>query len=647
MLRRVIWLFLPVLAACSMTDPGQRVTAVLSAQAARLAQIVAFVDRRGDAVDGARIAVDMPLADAPLDQNWREATANLYMTRQGPVGGAADFLVPMNAARTTEITLNSLAHKDIDATLVCNGKARLKGAALKSTTLRPGQEVGFRIAARSHDKVVLAWSSAVTECNLTWGEGAMITLKREDLARPDLARLDQTEDTCRAPDPARMDALQSAFYADRWLSQTCAQTTGPVRLLSQPLRALNARVEALTGRMVSEAALRAGNPDMALDFSRAPKLDMIYVSYLLMRADFSGYLVKRMLAWHAARGTIVRILLTDKLMLDQDRALFEELAADYPSVQIQYFTWTRPGLKNPAELIDTLQRAHHIKVFATLSSEPGRSRFIVGGRNIWDGFFFDHPIDLSAYPNLRTYDENGAQGLMYYSIYADFEIEMRRDQSVRNFMAQLSTFWHRDQRRQVARPMAVTTDVGGAPRNGVTRHFLSLPWADNQAQEQYFAELFDAAETEITIVTPFMYPTPKIVNAMLRARARGVRVVVVARINSTDPSGSFITAMNHGFVKRWAGEFEVYDYVPGRRMMHTKLILIDGRLSVVTSSNMNRRSFLHDTENGLVFLDRSVTRKLEALVDRYLATANRLEPGGELPPFDRVMNELTDIWQYF
>ena len=647
MLRRAIWLILPVLTACGMTDPGQRVTEVLSAQTARLAQIVAFIDRRGEAVDGARIASGAPGTGVMLDQNWREATANLYMSEQGPAGGSAEFYVPMTAARSTEITLNSLAQRAIDATLVCNGKARLKGAGARSMTLAPGQEKGFRIAAGSHDRVVLAWSSAVTECSLKWGEGQTITLLREDLARPGLARLDQTEDSCRAPDPARMDALQAAFYADRWLSQTCAQTTGPVRLLPQPLDALNARIEALTGRRISESALLAGNPDMALDFSRAPKLDLVYVSYLLMRADFSGYLMKRMLAWHAARGTVVRILLTDKLMLDQDRALFEGLAAAFPSVQIQYFEWTRPGLKNPAELIDTLQRTHHIKVFATLSPQPGRSRFIVGGRNIWDGFFFDHPIDLTAYPNLRTYDENGVQGLMYYSIYADFEIELRRDRIVRNFMAHLSTFWHRDQRRQVARPMAVTTEVGGAPRDGVTRHFLSLPWADNQAQEQYFAELFDAAEKEITIVTPFMYPTPTIINAMLRARARGVRVRVVARINSTDPSGTFITAMNHGFVKRWAGEFEVYDYVPGRRMMHTKLILVDGRLSVVTSSNMNRRSFLHDTENGLVFLDRSVTAKLEALVDTYLATANRLEPGGELPPFDRVMNELTDIWQYF
>lgn len=642
---RWIWVLPLLLVACATPGPVGQISALLSPHAARLAQIIALTEGRDSAVDGGRIGV-VP-DNVPVRADWRQAEAQLYLSPAGPMSPNAEFLFPGQQAEFTRLVLNSLAPRTMDARISCNATAQLYGASAHSLIVRAGRARAFVLPAESGDEIYLKIGPEVTECTLSWGEGRQMRLRREAMVRPDLAQLDSHEATCMPPDPAGMDALQAAFHADRWLSQTCARPTGETRHVQRPLDALNARIEALTGARVSEARLRAGNPDMALDFSNAPDLELIYLSYLFVRADFSGALMARMLEWHAERGTMVRLLLTDILMRGPDRALFERLAAAHPNVQLQYFKWTTPGLKTPAELVDLVQRIHHIKAFATLSSQPGRSRFIIGGRNIWDGFFFDQPLDLSAHPELRTYDLTSAQGLTYYSTYEDFEIELRGDAIVRDFAAHLSTYWHRDMRRQVIRPMVVHGAAGGPVQDGVARHFMSFPWADALAQETYFVELLDAARQEIVLVTPFMYPTPAIVNALLRARARGVRVVVVARINSTDPSGAFITALNRGFVARWAGAFEVYEYVPGERMMHTKLILIDGRLAVVTSTNLNRRSFLHDTENGVVFLDRAVTRRLRGVVDSYLATATRQQPGQELEPFDRVMNQLTDIWQYF
>ncbi len=648
-MRRWIWIFLPLLGACSMAGIDVSVPTALSPFTDRLSQMIAFAKGRESLVDGGRIATSSVGAGPgqPLEQNWRVAEANLYLDQAGPQDPAAEFLFPGQRALATRIIINSLASGDMKASIGCDSVSRLYGAGGRTGNIRAGQTRDFVLSGKSHGQVHLNVGPEVTQCDLRWGEGKHLRLRREDLARPDLAQLDGAEVRCTAPDPARLDALETAFYSDRWLSQSCAQGTGNVALLEDPLEALNARFEALTGRKISRARLLEGNPDMALDFSAAPKLDLIYVSYLLMRADYSGYLLRRLLAHHAERGTVVRILVTGNLMLDFDRAMYEELAARHPNVQIQYFEWSKSGLNTPAELINQIQRSHHMKVFATLSSEPGWSRFIVGGRNIWDGFFFDQPFDLTEYPGLRTYDVNATQARMYYSIYTDFEVEMRGENIVKDFMAHLSTFWHRDTRNQVARVMSVTDRFAGPARSGQTRHFLSLPWADGLAQQEFFVDLFDAAEEEIVIVTPFMYPPSEIVNAMLRARARGVRVIVVARITSTDPSGEFVTALNRGFVQEWAGDFEVYQYVPGRRMIHTKLILIDGRLSVVTSTNMNRRSFLHDSENGLVFLDTAVTKRLRKVVNTYLARTTRMQPGEELLPFEKAMNGLTGIWQYF
>ncbi len=602
-------------------------------------------------VDGGRItpALARALAGAGAvpPERWRLAEAQVFLSERGPQVADARLLLPTQGVARTRVFVNSVAGAPLRVVLSCDGAGRLEGVSARPLYMRTGATRRFTLVRRSHGQVVLELGPDSRRCRLEWGQGHRLELVRDADGAPALARLAATRATCTPPDPARMDALQAAFYAERWLSQTCARPTGGLRMLADPLEALNARIEALTGRRLARAQLAAGDPDVALDFSAAPRLDLIQVSYLLIRADYSGELMRRMLAWHAARGTEVRILVTDQLIKDKERALFEALAADYPAVQIQYFTWSRPGPPSPALVVDRLQRVHHMKVFATLARDPGRSRFIIGGRNIWDGFFFDHPFDLRDHPELRTYDENGVQALMYYSTYEDFEVELSDDALVREWMAHFETFWNRDFTTQVARPMAVNGQAGGAPRDGVARHFMSLPWADGQAQERYFAELIDAARREVVIVTPFMYPPPAILNALLRAQARGVRVVVVARINSTDPSGTFITALNRGFAARWADTFEVYEYVPGSRMMHTKLILIDGRLSVVTSSNMNRRSYLHDTENGAVFLDRAVSARLRGLVAGYLAQATRLHAGGDLRAFDRAMNAARALWQYF
>lgn len=642
----VFWALL-FLGACSVADTNHLPQTFLSPFSARLSQIIAFAEGRVSAVDGGAIADSSPINTGPLAVNWRKAEANLFLDQAGPIGHGGEFLFPGLGAYSTRITFKSLAAQDMDMRLTCDAPARLYGAMGQAWQLRAGRAHRFALPKGRHANVYLQVDAKVNTCNLTWGAGRSLRLRRESLARPSLNQIDRAEHHCTSPDPANLDALQAAFYTDRWLTQTCAAAIGPAPvLLDDPQDALNARIKALTGATLSRAQLLAGDPDVALDYSNAPKLDLIYVSYLLMRADYTGYLMKRMLAYHASRGSVVRILLTGKLMLKQDRALFESLAAAHPSVQLQYFAWDRPGLKTPMDAINAIQRAHHIKMFATLSSELGRSRVILGGRNLWDGFFFNHPIDLSAHPELHTYDENGSQMVMYYSVYKDFEVMLQGDQIVRDLMAHMSSFWHRDQRLQVARPMAVPTAFGGHAQDGQTRHFMSLPWADAQAQEAYFVELFDAAENEITIVTPFIYPTPTILNSLLRARARGVKVVIVARITSTDPSGVLVTALNHGFVTGFAGDFEVYDFTPEHGMLHTKMILIDGRLSMVTSSNLNRRSFLHDTENGVVFLDRKVTARLQGIVDGYLRAAKRMHPGGDLAPVDRLINQLTDIWQF-
>jgi phosphatidylserine/phosphatidylglycerophosphate/cardiolipin synthase-like enzyme len=487
----------------------------------------------------------------------------------------------------------------------------------------------------------------VSRCEIRWGDDRRMILQRTGLHAPSLHRLDTFRETCTEPQPDAHDRLTRAFYANTALAQTCATSPGPIDFAIDPLDALNARIEALTGRSIARADLQSGDPDIRIDFSRAPKLDLIIMSYLHIRADLSGHLLRRMIEYHAARGTRVRILTSATLMLDLDRTYWESLAARHPNVQLQYFEWNPQGPDMPTELVDMVQRSNHTKLFLTLAAAPGKSRFITGGRNLHDGFFYDDAFDFSGHPELRSYAEGGIEGLAWHSVYFDFEIVMRGDAAVRQVARHFSTLWHRDSDGAVPVPMARAGDTGPLPRDGQARHFISYPWADGRALEQSYVALIDAASQEILAVSPFLYPPPSIVAALKRAEARGVRVVLVTRINSTDPPGYFTTALNHAFLNANAGSFERWNYEPDGHLMHSKLLVIDRRLSVVSSTNLNRRSFLHDTENGVTFLDRGMANRLADVVESYTRDGEQIT--GHVPSTGlmRAVASLRAIWQYF
>ena len=579
----------------------------------------------------------------------RVEIANVYLSKTGPAAGQNQFLFSGQGRATPHIYVNSLIGVPAKVRLQCDGAAQLLGIREQPEFIHPGGRRSFMLAPHSHGQVIIAVGAGVQVCTLDWGSGRQLVLRRSAQARPDLARIETRHHTCTPPAPERMSPLEAAFFAQGGLNQTCARPVAGLRLLDRPLVALNARIEALTGRRVSEALLLRGDPEMALDFSNAPRLRMVFISYLLVRADYSGALLRRMLEWHAQRGTIVRILVSRLMILRQDRAMLEAMAARYPNITLQYYAWSRAGFPTPSAVLNRLHRVHHIKLFATLAENPARSRAIVGGRNFWDGYFFDAPFDLSAFPDLRTYEADSNHGMLYHSVYRDFEVEIGGGPAVADIVAQLSEFWQRDERSQTMERFSVNGPPRGAVPEGVMRHFVSLPWADGKALEAYYVTLIDAARREIVLVTPFFYPPPDIAEALERARARGVKVTLVSRRNSNDQMGAIVAALNTISMEEIGQGMEIFRYTSDVDELHTKLVLIDDRLAMVVSVNLNRRSFSHDGENGMVFLDHAMVGRLKRTIDAYLAASSRFHPGaGEQKlPLERIMANLRTVWEYF
>lgn len=561
-------------------------------------------------------AVPAPEAPRLFPESGARIEATIYLSSDGP--GRDDAVARFAAVEggETRIGFVSVAGRAIAARVSCSGEARLRvdGETGPGQYLRPGASSALPVPGRSAgDMPLLVLPPETARCEIDWGEGHSLAVLRDGAP----ATVPTPGPACTPPATPPGDALAQAFFAERAMMQTCAAPTGPVEFVPGELEGLKWRLDRLTGSNVSAAAIAAGDPDMALDFSRAPRFDEIIVSYLLIRSDLSGWLTTRTLAFHAARGTRVRILASAALMNGFDRRPFDQLAARFPNVEIQYFQWPAQG---PADLIDSIQRANHVKLFLGLSAEPGRSFALIGGRNLTDGFYLEGQADYPDHPFLHSYGKevDGLQGLAFHSVYDDFEVALTDRARVAEIAEQFDRYFTRDAKRQLMRgPDAPGRSASGS--DGLMRHFISLPWADSHAHEQLYVDLFDAATREIFVVSPFNYPTPAIDAALRRAAARGVDVRFVTRRGADEPPAMFTRALNARFDDENRGIYRFRVYDTGERLLHAKIIVIDDRLGIVASSNLNRRTYYHDTENGLVFLDRAVARGLKAEAERYWA----------------------------
>jgi len=585
----------------------------------------------------------------------RHAVSYLYLSEQGPEPGlpaaARDMLFAARAADRVSIRLVALAPGRIGLSATCDGRARflrdgpdaLPAAAVAWTA--PGQPLRADLPPGERARSRLELDPATGACTLqvtpAGRPGHELRLRREDLARPALNRVETAPGACRRPRIGADDALAAVFHADRGLAQTCPQPLGRVSFLDDGIDALNARVAALTGRPVSRAALAAGDPGMRLDFAQAPDLDLIVVSYLNINADFSGYLTLRMLAHHAARGTVVRILVPDVMLTRVERALFEGFAARFPTIQLHPHR-VPPDVGTGAENhLGRFHRTSHVKLFATLAREPGRSVAIIGGRNLHDGYVFAEPLDLTAWPFLQQYRPGAFRIAGGFSSYVDFELALHDDRAVRAVLGHFNLYWHRDadsQRPWAGLPpprRAAPALVPGARRP--FRHFLSVPYADGAAQEGLFVDLIDAARHRIDIASPYMNLSPALDAAFRRARARGVAVNVVTTVRVREATDVFVTSLNRAFANAHSDWVRFTDYDPEPRMLHSKIVVIDRRLAVVASTNLNRRSFLHDTENGVMILDPALAERIARVVDGYVAEGRRTGPDQRINPLVRVL----------
>jgi cardiolipin synthase len=109
-----------------------------------------------------------------------------------------------------------------------------------------------------------------------------------------------------------------------------------------------------------------------------------------------------------------------------------------------------------------------------------------------------------------------------------------------------------------------------------------------------------AAEESIDLAASYFVPDDLIIKALLAARHRGVRVRVVVPGKNIDSETVRLASKAH-WGELLLGGVEIHEYQP--TMMHNKLLIVDGLMVSVGSTNFDVRSFRLNDEASLNVYD--------------------------------------------
>jgi cardiolipin synthase len=146
---------------------------------------------------------------------------------------------------------------------------------------------------------------------------------------------------------------------------------------------------------------------------------------------------------------------------------------------------------------------------------------------------------------------------------------------------------------------------------------------DGQKFRNLFSGLMDKARNDVVMYAPYLMPTPELIAAMKRARARGVRVMIFTNSAATNDMGASYVSVALSYYKQLLSEgVEIWE--DQDTTVHAKMLLVDDWAVTIGSNNMNLRSLNRNGEANLLTDDREAVSRAWAMV--------RKDQSGEFKP---------------
>ncbi|PID36812.1 MAG: cardiolipin synthase [Rhodobacterales bacterium] len=165
-------------------------------------------------------------------------------------------------------------------------------------------------------------------------------------------------------------------------------------------------------------------------------------------------------------------------------------------------------------------------------------------------------------------------------------------------------------------PLPEQPDEGGFPAqvmgDGPTERMGATP--------QLFSTLIACAREELVLSTPYFVPDATVLEALRAAALLGVAVTLIFPERN---DSWIVAAASHSYYHNLleAGCI-IHEYRGG--LLHAKTLTIDGRLSLIGSTNLDLRSFDLNYENNILLQDEATTGAIRARQAAYISSARQV-----------------------
>lgn len=154
------------------------------------------------------------------------------------------------------------------------------------------------------------------------------------------------------------------------------------------------------------------------------------------------------------------------------------------------------------------------------------------------------------------------------------------------------------------------------PAGDVDAHlFIASPSGGSESMHLMYLMAIAASEQSIDLAASYFVPDPLIVQALLAARKRDVRIRILLPGPHID-SDAVRLASRAGWEDLLLAGIEMSEYQP--TMLHTKMLIVDRKLVSVGSTNFDIRSFRLNDEASLNLYDPAFAEEMAAVFENDL-----------------------------
>ena len=151
----------------------------------------------------------------------------------------------------------------------------------------------------------------------------------------------------------------------------------------------------------------------------------------------------------------------------------------------------------------------------------------------------------------------------------------------------------------------------------------SGPNYENSTVTALMQAAIQLARRQVCLSTPYFVPDEATISSMEVAARRGLRVtLIVPRVN--DSLLAALASKAH-FESLLDAGVEIWQYEAG--FLHSKTVSVDGEMAIVTTANLDRRSYEINFETSVVVYDNGFAADVRRLQLGYIADSDRIDAG--------------------